>query len=45
MSYNEFITDNTTIQLIDFGYILQTKLENLLVLPYNFMYEPLVSKS
>jgi len=45
ISFNEFLTDNTMVQLIDFGFLHQTKLENLLVLPYLFMYEPLVSKS
>ncbi|XP_026818102.1 uncharacterized protein LOC113557019 isoform X2 [Rhopalosiphum maidis] len=41
ISFNEFQTDNTRIELIDIGSIYQTKLENLFVLPYYFMYEPL----
>lgn len=45
ISFNEFQTDNTTIELIDYGSVYHTKLENLFVLPYYFEYEPLVSKS
>jgi len=45
ISFNEFLSDNTIIQLIDYGNVYETKLENLFVLPYYFMYEPLVSKS
>jgi len=45
ISFNEFQTNNTRIELIDYGSVYQTKLENLFVLPYYFMYEPLVSKS
>jgi len=45
ISFNEFLTDNTIILLIDFGYVYRTNLENLFVLPYYFKYEPLVSKS
>eukprot|EP00102_Acyrthosiphon_pisum_P022410 XP_016659620.1 PREDICTED: uncharacterized protein LOC107883660 [Acyrthosiphon pisum] len=45
ISFNEFVTDNTLIELIDYGSVYETKLENLFVLPYYFMYEPLVSKS
>ncbi|XP_060858547.1 uncharacterized protein LOC132935918 isoform X2 [Metopolophium dirhodum] len=41
ISFNEFLTDNTIIQLIDYGNVYETKLENLFVLPYYFMYEPL----
>jgi len=41
ISFNEFQTDNTRIELIDIGSIYQTKLENLFVLPYYFLYEPL----
>lgn len=41
ISFNEFQTDNTRIELIDYGSVYQTKLENLFVLPYYFMYEPL----
>ncbi|XP_029344966.1 uncharacterized protein LOC100167801 isoform X2 [Acyrthosiphon pisum] len=41
ISYNEFLTDNTIIQLIDYGNVYETKLENLFDLPYYFMYEPL----
>ncbi|CAI6358820.1 unnamed protein product [Macrosiphum euphorbiae] len=42
ISFNEFLTDNTIIQLIDYGNFYETKLENLFVLPYYFLYEPLV---
>ncbi|CAI6358736.1 unnamed protein product [Macrosiphum euphorbiae] len=42
ISFNEFLTDNTMIQLIDYGNFYETKLENLFVLPYYFFYEPLV---
>jgi len=45
ISFNEFQTENTRIELIDIGSVYQTKLDNLFVLPYYFMYEPLVSKS
>jgi len=45
ISFNEYQTDNTRIDLIDYGSFYDTKLENLFVLPYYFMYEPLVSKS
>lgn len=45
ISYNEFQTNNTRIELIDYGSVHHTKLENLFILPYYFMYEPLVSKS
>eukprot|EP00102_Acyrthosiphon_pisum_P026205 XP_016663415.1 PREDICTED: uncharacterized protein LOC100569023 [Acyrthosiphon pisum] len=41
ISFNEFVTDNTIIQLIDYGSMYETRLENLFVLPYYFMYEPL----
>ncbi|KAE9524914.1 hypothetical protein AGLY_014964 [Aphis glycines] len=41
ISFNEFLTDNTRIELIDIGSVYQTKLENLFVLPYFFTYEPL----
>ncbi|XP_029341209.1 uncharacterized protein LOC115033194 [Acyrthosiphon pisum] len=41
ISFNEFVTDNTLIELIDYGSVYETKLENLFVLPYYFMYEPL----
>ncbi|KAL4141977.1 hypothetical protein QTP88_004511 [Uroleucon formosanum] len=41
ISFNEFQTDNTTIELIDYGSVYHTKLENLFVLPYYFEYEPL----
>lgn len=43
ISFNEFQTDNTRIELVDYGSFYQTKLENLFVLPYYFMYGPLVS--
>ncbi|XP_060862031.1 uncharacterized protein LOC132939048 [Metopolophium dirhodum] len=42
ISYNEFKTENTLIQLIDYGNFYETKLENLFVIPYYFIYEPLV---
>ncbi|XP_008187183.1 uncharacterized protein LOC100570802 [Acyrthosiphon pisum] len=42
ISFNEFVTDNTIIQLIDYGQIYKTKLENLFELPYFFTYDPLV---
>ena len=45
ISFNEFVTDNTIIELIDYGSVHETKLENLFVLPYYFTYEPLISKS
>ncbi|XP_060860314.1 uncharacterized protein LOC132937513 [Metopolophium dirhodum] len=41
ISFNEFVTNNTMIQLIDYGSVYETKLENLFVLPYFFLYEPL----
>ncbi|XP_022168298.1 uncharacterized protein LOC111032328 isoform X2 [Myzus persicae] len=41
ISFNEFQTDNTRIELVDYGSFYQTKLENLFVLPYYFMYGPL----
>jgi len=44
LSYNELQSDDTRIELIDIGSIHQTKLKNLLVLPYYLKYEPLVSK-
>lgn len=44
ISFNEFQTENTRIELIDYGSVYQTKLENLFVLPYFLIYEPLVSK-
>ncbi|XP_029347622.1 uncharacterized protein LOC100166817 isoform X3 [Acyrthosiphon pisum] len=41
IGFNEYLTDNTRIELIDYGSLYDTKLENLFVLPYYFMYEPL----
>lgn len=45
ISFNEFQTNNTRIELIDYGSVYHTKLENLFILPYYFEYGPLVSKS
>lgn len=41
--YNEFQFNDTRIELIDVGSFYQTKLDNLFVLPYYFLYEQLVS--
>eukprot|EP00102_Acyrthosiphon_pisum_P022388 XP_016659598.1 PREDICTED: uncharacterized protein LOC107883650 [Acyrthosiphon pisum] len=41
ISFNEFVTKNTIVQLIDYGTEYSTKLESLFELPYFFTYEPL----
>lgn len=43
ISYNEFMCNDTVIELIDFGYIYATKMQNVFILPYYFNYDPLVS--
>lgn len=44
ISHNEYKSENTTIELIDFGSFYQTKLENVFNLPYYYTYGQLVSK-
>lgn len=42
ISYNEFQSDDTRIELIDVGSFYQTKLDKTYDLPYYFLYDPLV---
>lgn len=43
LSYNEFLTKDTVIELIDSGSIFNTQLCDLYQLPDKYKYDPLVS--
>lgn len=43
LSYNEFLSNNTTIELIDTGSIVNKPLNDLYYLPEELRYDPLVS--
>lgn len=43
LSFNEFLVENTVVDLIDSGSIIKKQLCDLYILPDNFKYDPLVS--
>jgi len=44
LSYNEFLAENTAVELIDSGTIVKKKLCDLYQLPNCYKYDPLVSE-
>lgn len=43
LSFNEFLVENTVVELIDSGSIIKKQLCDLYILPDSFKYDPLVS--
>jgi len=43
LSYNEFLVENTAVELIDSGNIVKKQLCDLYNLPNDYKYDPLVS--
>jgi hypothetical protein len=43
LSYNEFLSNNTAVELIDSGSIIKKQLCDLYKLPDYYKYDPLVS--
>lgn len=44
LSFNEFLIENTAVELIDSGSIITKQLCDLYKLPDSYKYDPLVSK-